>query len=95
MYGLAYVVIALAFGLAGGFVGRIKGSSFAIWFLVSFCIPFIGLACAVLYRWDDRELRRDCPRCGKVVKLYDAVCVRCGEELEFPDAAIAPEAAMR
>ena len=69
MYGIAYVVIALAFGLAGGFVGRMKGSSFAMWFLVSFCIPFIGLACAVLYRWDDRELRRDCPRCGKVVKL--------------------------
>jgi hypothetical protein len=95
MYGAAYVVIALAFGLAGGFVGRVKGSSFVMWFLVSFCIPFIGLACAVLYRWDDRELRRDCPRCGKVVKLYDAVCTRCGEELEFPDVAIAPEAAMR
>jgi len=85
MYGMAYIVIALAFGLAGAWV----------WFLISFCIPFIGLACAVLYRWDDRELRRDCPRCGKVVKLYDAVCVTCGEELEFPDVAIAPEAAMR
>jgi hypothetical protein len=95
MYGLAYVVIALSFGLAGGFVGRMKGSSFVMWFLVSFCIPFVGLVCAVLYRWDDRELRRDCPRCGKVVKLYDAVCTRCGEELEFPDVAIAPEAAMR
>ena len=57
--------------------------------------PFLGLACAVLYRWDNRELRRDCPRCGKVVKLYDAVCVRCGEELEFPNVAIAPEAAIR
>jgi hypothetical protein len=95
MYGLGYVVIALLFGLAGGLVGRVKGSSFVMWFLVSFCIPFIGLVCAVLYRWDDRELRRDCPRCGKVVKLYDAVCVRCGEELEFPDVAIAPEAAMQ
>jgi hypothetical protein len=95
MYGLAYVVIALSFALAGGFVGRMKGSSFVMWFLVSFCIPFVGLVCAVLYRWDDRELRRDCPRCGKVVKLYDAVCTRCGEELEFPDVAIAPEAAMR
>ena len=31
---------------------------------------------------------------GKVVKLYDAVCMRCGEELEFPDVAIAPEAAV-
>jgi ribosomal protein S27AE len=95
MYGAAYVVIAIAFGLAGGMVGRYKGSSFWIWFLVSLCVPFLGLACAVLYRWDDRELRRECPRCGKLVKLYDAVCVRCGEELEFPDAAVAPEAAVR
>ena len=95
MYGMAYVVIALAFGLAGGFVGRAKGSSFAMWFLISFCVPFLGLLCAVLYRWDDRELRRQCPTCGKVVKLYDAVCVRCGSELEFPDVAIASEATSR
>lgn len=95
MYGMAYVVIALAFGLAGGFVGRAKGSSFTMWFLISFCVPFLGLLCAVLYRWDDRELRRQCPACGKVVKLYDAVCVRCGSELEFPDVAIASEAAVR
>jgi hypothetical protein len=95
MYGMAYIVIALAFGFAGGFVGRMKGSSFLMWFLISFCVPFIGLACAVLYRWDDRELRRQCPTCGKVVKLYDAVCVRCGSELEFPDVALASEAAVR
>ena len=68
MYGMAYVIIAVAFGLAGGFVGRMKGSSFWMWFLVSFCVPFLGLACAVLYRWDDRELRRECPRCAKVVQ---------------------------
>ena len=95
MYGMAYVLIAFAFGLAGGFVGRMKGSSFVIWFLVSFCVPFIGLACAVLYRWEDRELRRQCPHCGRVVKLYDAVCVSCGEELAFPDVAISSEAAVR
>ena len=95
MYGLAYVLIALAFGVAGGFIGRMKGSSFLVWFLVSFCVPFLGLASAVLYRWDDRELRRQCPRCGRVVKLYDAVCVTCGEELAFPDVAIASEAAVR
>jgi predicted RNA-binding Zn-ribbon protein involved in translation (DUF1610 family) len=95
MYGMAYVIIALAFGFAGGFVGRMKGSSFWMWFLVSLCVPFLGLLCAVLYRWDDRELRRQCPNCGKVVKLYDAVCVSCGEELEFPQEAIASEAASR
>ncbi|HLH66936.1 MAG TPA: hypothetical protein VKV27_14660 [Solirubrobacteraceae bacterium] len=89
------LVILFFFGLAGGLIGRMKGSSFAIWFLVSACVPFIGLACAVLYRWDNRELRRRCPRCGSIAMLHDAVCVRCGEELEFPSVAIASEAAMR
>ena len=95
MQGLGLLVILFFFGLAGGVVGRMKGSSFFMWFLVSFCVPFIGLLTAVLYRWDNRELRRQCPSCNKVIKLYDAVCVRCGEELEFPDVAIADEATTR
>ncbi|MGH2907888.1 MAG: hypothetical protein ACRDK8_01150 [Solirubrobacteraceae bacterium] len=92
-YGL--LVILFFFGLAGGIVGRMKGSSFVLWFLISFCVPFIGLACAVLYRYDSRELRRQCPRCGRVTKLHDAICVVCGEELEFPDQAISSERHMR
>jgi hypothetical protein len=88
-----YVVLAVCFGLAGGIVGKLKGSSFWLWFLISGALPVIGLLAALAYRFDNRELRRQCPRCGRVVKLHDALCTRCGEELEFPDAAIAPEAA--
>lgn len=95
MAGAGYVVICLFFGLAGGFVGRAKGSSFWVWFLISALVPFLGLLTAIFYRWEDRELRRQCPGCGRVVKLYDAVCMRCGEELEFPESAIASEAGMR
>jgi len=95
MQGLGLLVILFFFGLAGGVIGRIKGSSFFIWFLVSFCVPFIGLVTAIFYRWDDRELRRQCPTCRRVLKLHDAVCTNCGAELEFPDVALAPEAAMR
>jgi hypothetical protein len=91
---VAYVVIAACFGLAGGIVGRTKGSSFLLWFLISFCVPFIGLATALAYRWDKDELRRQCPGCGRVVKLHDAICMSCGTELEFPDVAIAPESRM-
>ncbi len=91
MQGMGLLVILFFFGLAGGWIGRMKGSSFFIWFLVSFCIPFLGLLTAVCYRWDNRELRRECPGCGRVVKLHDAVCMRCGYELEFPSVAIAPE----
>lgn len=89
--GLGYVAIALWFGICGGIVGRIKGSSFFIWFLISGAIPALGLIVALLYRWDRKELRRQCPGCGRVVKLHDALCTRCGTELEFPEVAIASE----
>jgi hypothetical protein len=93
--GLGLLVIMFFFGLAGGIVGKIKGSSFFIWFLISGLVPFLGLLTAIFYRWDTEELRRQCPGCGKVVKLHDAVCTRCGTELEFPDVAIASEASLR
>ena len=84
------LVILFWFGVVGGVIGRIKGSSFFIWFLVSACVPVLGVILAILYRWDDRELRRQCPGCGRVLKLHDAVCTNCGEELAFPDVAVAP-----
>ena len=90
---MAYLVICLFFGLAGGWVGRIKGSSFVLWFLISALIPVIGLLAAVLYRFERDEVRRQCPRCGNVVKLYDQVCMRCGEDMDFPERAIVPESA--
>jgi hypothetical protein len=90
--GMGLLVIMFFFGLAGGIIGRIKGSSFFVWFLISGLVPFIGLLTAICYRFENQELRRQCPGCGRVVKLYDAVCVRCGEELEFPEVAIASEA---
>ena len=95
MQGVGYVAIALGFAFAGGIIGRIKGSSFFLWFLISACVPFLGLLAAVCYRWEDRELRRQCPGCGRVVKLHDALCTGCGTELEFPEVAIAPEATAR
>lgn len=95
MAGMGLVVIMFFFGLAGGIVGRMKGSSFVLWFLIAGFVPFFGLLAAVFYRWENRELRRQCPKCGRVIKLYDAVCVKCGEELEFPDVAISSEAAMQ
>ena len=90
---MAYLVIALSFGLAGGIVGRSKGSSFFIWFLIALALPVIGLVAALLYRSERDELRRQCPSCGKVLKLHDALCMRCGAELDFPDVAIEPESA--
>jgi hypothetical protein len=94
MEGMGLVVIMFFFGLAGGIIGRVKGSSFLLWFLISGAIPCFGLLAALFYRFDNQELRRQCPDCGRVLKLHDAVCMSCGSELEFPDMAIAPEAAV-
>lgn len=88
---MAYLLIALGFALAGGYVGRIKGSSFWLWFLISGIVPVLGLLAAVAYRIERDELRRQCPQCGRVTKIYDALCTRCGTELEFPEVAVAPE----
>jgi hypothetical protein len=90
---VAYLTLALSFAVAGGVVGRLKGSSFFIWFLISGIVPVLGLLAALLYRTERDELRRQCPGCGKIVKLHDALCTRCGTELEFPEVAIEPESA--
>jgi hypothetical protein len=90
---VAYLVLAFSFALAGGLVGKIKGSSFFIWFLIAGIVPVIGLVAALLYRNERDELRRQCPGCGRIVKLHDAICTRCGTELDFPDVAIEPESA--
>jgi len=55
---VAYLVICFSFGLAGGIIGRVKGSSFVLWFLISAIVPFAGLLAALLYRNDRDELRR-------------------------------------
>jgi uncharacterized paraquat-inducible protein A len=91
---MVYIVIAVFFGLAGGVVGKAKGSSFALWFLIAGLVPFIGLIAAVLYRVEDAEARRACPGCGRICMHYDALCTRCGTELDFPedDELIAPAA---
>ena len=90
---MAYLVLAFSFALAGGVVGKLKGSSFFLWFLISGLLPLVGLLAALAYRSDRDEVRRQCPSCGKVVKLHDAMCMRCGAELDFPEVAIEPESA--
>lgn len=83
MAGGAYVIIALSFGLSGGIVGKLKGSSFWLWFLISGVIPVFGLLAALAYRFDSEEPRRSCPSCGRVVMLHDALCTGCGTELDW------------
>ena len=92
---MIYLVICLWFGIAGAVVARIKGTSMFLGFLISAILPVIGLLALVLFRSERDELRRQCPGCGRIVKLHDALCMGCGTELEFPDVAIVPQSAAR
>ena len=85
MAGAPYVIIALLFGLSSGIIGRDKGSSFFLWFLIGLVIPVFGLLAAILYRSEREEPERRCPTCGKILKLHVQVCTRCGTELYLPD----------
>ena len=90
-YGLEYLVVAFFFALATGVVGKIKGSSFVMWFLIGGVLPVFGLVAVLLYRWESAELRRQCEECGAIVSIADQVCKRCGCDLDFPTEAIVPK----
>jgi hypothetical protein len=79
------IVILIAFGLATGFIGRAKGSSFFIWFLVGGVLPVIGLIAVILYRYEKDDPQRPCPRCGRLHRIEVQVCRYCGEDMFLPD----------
>jgi hypothetical protein len=85
-----FLVIMFFFGLSAATIGKIKGSSFVVWFLIGFALPVLGTLAALLYRWERYEPRRRCEECGAVVPLHDQVCMRCGRDLEWPEEAVAP-----
>lgn len=82
---MAYLVICFFCGLSAGFVGRWKGSSFFIWFLIGAVVPIIGTLAALAWRYEDNEAYRECEECGHVIPLYQQVCSHCGRDLEWPD----------
>jgi uncharacterized paraquat-inducible protein A len=85
--GYEYLFIAFSFGLATAIIGRVKGGSFWIWFVIGAVVPGIGLLAVILHRSDKHEPERECPNCHKAVKLYVQVCPRCGTDLYLPDPA--------
>ena len=76
-------------GLSAAVVGKLKGSSLILWFLVGFCLPFLGTVAALAWRSDHGRLRRPCQACGAMVPLHDQICMRCGSELDFAGRASA------
>jgi hypothetical protein len=83
-----YLLLAFFCGLSAGVIGKLKGSSFFIWFLVGAVLPLLGTLVAILYRFEDREPRRHCEACGTVLPVHVQVCTACGRDLDFPDQVI-------
>jgi len=88
---VTFLVILFFCGLSAGLVGRYKGSSFVLWFLIGFCLPVLGTVVAALYRSEREEPRRLCPECGGVSPLWAQVCARCGRDLDFPEEDLVEE----
>jgi hypothetical protein len=82
---MEWLVLMFFFGLSAGAIGKIKGSSFLIWFLVGAALPLLGTIAAILYRFERNEPRRRCPECGFVMPITAQVCRRCGRDQEYPD----------
>ena len=87
------VFIMVFCGLSAGIIGKIKGRSFLIWFLIGGALPIVGTIAALAYRWEREELRRECEECGNVVALSDQVCMRCGRDLDWPQEVFRPRPA--
>ncbi len=92
---MTFLVIMFFFGLSAGAIGKIKGSSFVIWFLIGFALPGIGTMAAILHRWERNQLQRECDECGAVIPMADQVCFKCGADQMFPDEVLAPPGAVR
>jgi hypothetical protein len=89
--GGAYILIAVTFAIATGVIGRSKGSSFLLWFVIGGVVPLLGLIAVILFRREADEPVRRCPSCDKELKLYVQVCSRCGADLYLPERTEAAE----
>jgi hypothetical protein len=81
---------AVVLGLVTAAVGRYKGSSLVIWFVAGTILPGIALAAVLLMPSRRDDPRRECPNCHAVLPITAQVCMRCGEDLDYPEELIAP-----
>ena len=79
-----FLVLDFFLGLSAAVVGKIKGSSFFIWFLIGAGLPVLGTIASVFYRFERDEPRRECDECGRMMPITDQVCRRCGADQEYP-----------
>jgi hypothetical protein len=85
---VTFLVLAFFCGLSAAVIGKLKGSSFFLWFLIGAVLPLLGTLVAIFYRFESREPRRRCEGCGKLLPVHVQVCTACGRDLDFPEQVI-------
>lgn len=85
-----WLVVMFFCGLSAGGIGKLKGSSFVIWFLIGAALPILGTVAALLYRYERDEPRRRCDECGRMMAISDQVCRRCGADQQLPREVFVP-----
>ena len=85
-----WLVLMFFCGLSAGGIGKVKGSSFFIWFLIGAALPILGTVAALLYRYERDEPRRRCDECGQMMPMSQQVCRRCGADQEAPQQLFVP-----
>ena len=83
-----WLVLMFFFGLATAVVGKIKGSSFFIWFLIGAVLLPFGLLASLFYRFERNEPRRECDECGALMPITNQVCRRCGADQSLPERVL-------
>jgi predicted amidophosphoribosyltransferase len=65
--------------------------------VISGLIPLLGPLAAALYRRETEEALRICPGCNCAVRHYDAMCMHCGTDLDYPHESelIEPDPSIR
>jgi hypothetical protein len=82
---MEWLVLMFFCGLSAAVIGKIKGSSFLVWFVVGAGLPLLGTVAAILYRFERDEPRRRCDECGFMMPVTSQVCRRCGADQEYPE----------
>ncbi len=87
---MAYLVIALLFGLVSSAIASQKGRSEPGFFALGFLLGPIGAACALIVSKDERVVQSElllageltrCPFCADLVQSQALVCRSCSREL--------------
>ena len=57
---MEYAILAFFCGLSAGVIGKLKGSSFFLWFLVGLVLPVLGTLAAIFFRSEREQEMRTC-----------------------------------